>query len=168
MQKHIFQPIPDLDNLPEPADKEERLRVIIANLDKQHLAVRASILAEAQQQLRRLTEQHNNNTTQQQAPSSPSPATANTATAQQAAHARLLANLNAPCAQGSAEYSVPPGASPQADASVRQLPVLPGVLVMRETTRVMGGYDRQAGETRGYHGGALERLKARGVDPRRG
>lgn len=34
MQKHIFQPIPDLNKLQRPMNREERLKTIIANLEK--------------------------------------------------------------------------------------------------------------------------------------
>ena len=34
MQKHIFQPIPKLDGLSPLASREDRLKAIIANLEK--------------------------------------------------------------------------------------------------------------------------------------
>ncbi|RMZ15448.1 hypothetical protein D0862_01671 [Hortaea werneckii] len=48
MQKHIFQPIPKLDGL---ASREDRLKTIIANLEKHERDVKASIVAEGLQKL---------------------------------------------------------------------------------------------------------------------
>lgn len=40
MLAHIFHPIPSLDSIPQPANREQRLEIMISNLDKQSNAVR--------------------------------------------------------------------------------------------------------------------------------
>ena len=94
---------------------------------------------------------------------------------QRAEHNRLiLAHLNTPYVEGSAEPSVPLGSAPQSDLNVRQLPLSPIVQLTQETIRMLEAYDKHAVETRAYYVGALERMRARngGVvdaakDPRR-
>lgn len=40
MQSHLFHPICDWAQDPQPADKEERLKIIIANLEQAHRETR--------------------------------------------------------------------------------------------------------------------------------
>jgi len=44
MLPHIFWPIPDLSEMPQPTNREDRLRTIIANLEKHDQDVRCVIL----------------------------------------------------------------------------------------------------------------------------
>lgn len=52
---HITFPIPSLKDIPRPADKEQRIKTIIANLDKHHQTARLSIIEAAKL---RLEEEH--------------------------------------------------------------------------------------------------------------
>lgn len=52
---HIAFPIPSLKDIPRPADKEQRIKTIIANLDKHHQTARLSIIEAAKL---RLEEEH--------------------------------------------------------------------------------------------------------------
>jgi len=44
MLPHIFRPIPDLSELPQPTNREDRLRTIIANLEKHDQDVRYVVM----------------------------------------------------------------------------------------------------------------------------
>jgi len=49
---HLFHPVPELNKLPQTASKEERLKVIIVNLERQHQEVRFVLCARGRLQSR--------------------------------------------------------------------------------------------------------------------
>lgn len=166
MQNHIFLPIPKLEDSPQPGNKEERLKVIIANLEKHHQDVRyvetkpralacealitttrSRILGEARRKLDTLR-QDGASSTEMDIDEVSAPD-----------HKQLIANLNAPYIEGSGDPSVPPGSVLQPDPNVKQAPVPPEVLLAQEVTQQLEAYDKHAKQTREYYVKALERQR---------
>ncbi|KAI6796977.1 hypothetical protein D0861_02779 [Hortaea werneckii] len=154
MQKHIFQPIPDLNKLQRPITREDRLKTILANLEKHEQDVkqhRKSIVAEALQKLE---------TARQKA------ADTDTTTVdhdpQPLDHGRLPSNLRAPYRQGSGDPCMPPidprrlaaaEAAEQARADPQLAAVIEAVARLRE-------YETLAGRAKEPYIKALERQRA--------
>ncbi|KAK3072007.1 hypothetical protein LTR53_007595 [Teratosphaeriaceae sp. CCFEE 6253] len=152
---HLFHPIPDLTNLPQPANKEERLQIIIANLEKQHQGV--SMLAEARQRLESARTARDDSMDTDADSNGPAPAD----------HRQFVANMNAPHSEGSSDPYLSHGTIPAADRSVKQAPVPAEVSIAQDLAAQMGAYDKHARQTRDYYVKALERQRgARGnADP---
>ncbi|KAK4539287.1 hypothetical protein LTR36_000813 [Oleoguttula mirabilis] len=151
MQNHIFRPIPNFENLPEPGNREERVKLIIANLEEHHEGVRASILEEGRRKLQSL---HND------APPSAGMDIDSTCILQPD-HTQLIANLSAPYVEGSGDPCALPGLLPQQlDPHMRQAPVPPVLAIAQEATQQLEAYDKHAKETRDYYAKALERMRA--------
>ncbi|KAK4962814.1 hypothetical protein LTR10_000441 [Elasticomyces elasticus] len=155
MLQHILRPIPDLESLPQPKDREERAKIIISNLEQHNQDVRASMLAEAREKLTAMRADEDTN--MDDTSDVQNPAVAN--------HSRFVANMNAPHTDGSRDPCLLHGALPDADESITQAPVPTEVRVAQELLQRVDDYDRHARQTRDYYVTALERYQRNRSDP---
>ncbi|KAK1072022.1 hypothetical protein LTR74_002852 [Friedmanniomyces endolithicus] len=150
MLPHIFRPIPDLSKMPQPTNREDRLRTIIANLEKHDQDVRYSMLAEARQRLESLradedTEMNDGMDTQSSSSSD---------------HRQFVASMNAPYTEGSGDPCLLHGSIPTSGPSVRQAPVPVQVRVAQDAIEQMEAYDRHAKQTKDSYVRALQRQQS--------
>ncbi|KAI7201597.1 hypothetical protein D0869_04284 [Hortaea werneckii] len=96
MQKHIFQPIPNLDKLQRPMSREDRLKIIIANLEKHERGVKADIASEGLQKLQNARKEATHADAMEIESNQP------------VDHGRVPSNLRAPYQQGSGDPCMPP------------------------------------------------------------
>jgi len=156
MQNHFFRPIPALDNLPQPANKEERLRVIIANLEKHHqdvsydrasywwvirkdrpdFYVRSSMLAEARQKL--------------EAARSATPSGIDIDGEEHTDQTQFIVSMSAPYVEGPGDPCTPPGSTVQPANNVRQAMVAIEISIAQEVIEKIEAYDKHAKQTREY------------------
>ncbi|RMZ10648.1 hypothetical protein D0860_03727 [Hortaea werneckii] len=153
MQNHIFQPIPNL-NIPQcRMSREERLKTIIANLDKHEQDVRNSIVAEAFQKLQ----------TARQAATD-----ANTTAIhsdQPVDHGQVPFNLRAPYQQGSGDPCMPHIDPKQlAEVAAEQARTDPQLAAVLEAFGQLREYETLARRAKEPYMKALERLRAQRVD----
>ncbi|KAK5110327.1 hypothetical protein LTR85_001280 [Meristemomyces frigidus] len=148
MQNHIFRPIPSLGSLPEPANKEERLKIIIANLEKHNETVRSSILEEARMKLHSLHDEAAYSSEM------------DVDSIEHPDNTLLIANLNAPYVETSGDPCAKAGSPlPPPDPYIRQVPVPPVLAMAQEAIQQLEAYDKHAKETRDYYVTALERMR---------
>ncbi|TKA67937.1 hypothetical protein B0A55_06569 [Friedmanniomyces simplex] len=148
MLPHIFRPIADLSHLPQPTDREDRLRTIIANLEKHDQDVRSSVLAEARQRLESLRPDEDTDMND----GNGSPPCSD--------HRQFVASLNAPYTEGSGDPCLLHGSIPTAGPSVRQATVPVQVRAAQDAIQQMDAYDRHAKQTKDYYVKALQRQQA--------
>ncbi|KAK5688247.1 hypothetical protein LTS10_000225 [Elasticomyces elasticus] len=155
MLQHILRPIPDLNNVPQPKDREERVKIIISNLEQHNQDVRASMLAEARENLTAMRADEDTNMDDHSDVHTPAAAD----------HSRFVASMNAPYTDGSRDPCLLHGAIPDADESITQAPVPTEVRVAQDLLRRVDEYDRHAKQTRDYYGTALGRYQRNRSDP---
>ncbi|KAK0322661.1 hypothetical protein LTR54_002877 [Friedmanniomyces endolithicus] len=150
MLPHIFRPIPDLSELPQPTNREDRLRTIIANLEKHDQDVRYSMLVEARQRLKSLSADEDtemNDGVDAQSSSSSD-------------HRQFIASMNASYTEGSGDPCLLHGSIPTSGPSVRQAPVPVQVRVAQDAIEQMEAYDRHVKQTKDYYVKALQRQQS--------
>ncbi|EMC96222.1 hypothetical protein BAUCODRAFT_24043 [Baudoinia panamericana UAMH 10762] len=149
MQNHIFRPICDLQNLPQPANREERLKVIITNLEKQQQSARASLLKEARNELEAMRSGGSDadETDENSEPAPPD-------------YSSFITNLNTPFADGASDPCLPTVTNvPASNQRVKQALAPLEVDVALRVTQQMDEYDRHAAQAREYYVKALERVR---------
>ncbi|KAI7272075.1 hypothetical protein KC345_g7135 [Hortaea werneckii] len=153
MQKHIFQPIPDLNKLQRPISREDRLKIIIANLEKHEQDVKTSIVAEAFQKLQ---------TARQEATDAD---TTPIVSDQPVHHGQLPSNLRTPYQQGSGDPCMPHIDPKQlADAAAEQARADPQLAAVMEAFGHLREYETLARRAKEPYVKALERQRAQRAD----
>ncbi|KAI6914159.1 hypothetical protein D0869_02925 [Hortaea werneckii] len=149
MQKHIFQPIPKLDGLSPLASREDRLKSIIANLEKHERDVKASIAAEALQKLQ---------TARREAANADTTAIDGDP---QVDYGRIPSNLRAPYRQGSGDPCMPPiDPNHLANAAAEQATGDPQLAAVLEAFGQLRKYDTLSSKAKEPYIKALERQRA--------
>ncbi|KAI6837791.1 hypothetical protein KC367_g8092 [Hortaea werneckii] len=151
MQKHIFQPIPDLNRLQRPITREDRLKTILANLEKHEQDVKKSIVAGALQKLQTARQKATDTDT-----------TTIDHDQQPLDHGRLPSNLRAPYRQGSGDPCMPyidPRRLAEADAA-EQARADPQLAAVLEAVAQLREYETCAGRAKEPYIKALERQRA--------
>lgn len=171
--KHIFHPVPAPSTLPSPTSKDQRLRTIIYNLDKQQQAVRLSIIEAAKQKV----EEHETNSKSDSSDDpdrmdiSPPPS----ATPKRGGMSPLfLANLEAEYTDSMGDVSV------SSSSSSRRLPTETGqqkdnppfeIAMASEALEKISLYNQHAFPTRRFYNEELQKVTGdfrRPSDPRAG
>ncbi|KAI7347492.1 hypothetical protein KC320_g7198 [Hortaea werneckii] len=152
MQKHIFQPISDLNKPQRPMNREDRLKTIIANLEKHEQDCRTSIVAEAFQKLQ---------TARQEATDADTMAIDSDPPVD---HGRLPSNLRAPYQQGSGDPCMPHIDPKQlAEAAAGQARADPQLAAVLEAFGHLREYETLARRAKEPYIRALERQRAQRV-----
>ncbi|KAI7234374.1 hypothetical protein KC330_g4869 [Hortaea werneckii] len=148
MQKHFFRPIPRLDGLSPLASREDRLKSIIANLEKHERDVKASIAAEGLQKLQNARKEATHADTMTIESDQP------------VDHGRVPFNLRAPYQQGSGDpcmTQIEPNYLVDIAEQARGDPQLAAVL---EAFRRLREYDTLSSKAKEPYIRALERQRA--------
>ncbi|KAI6829402.1 hypothetical protein KC340_g12470 [Hortaea werneckii] len=149
MQKHIFQPIPKLDGLSPLASREDRLKTIIANLEKHERDVKASIAAEGLQKLRNARKEATHADAMEIESNQPMD------------YGRLPSNLRAPYRQGSGDPCMPPiDPNHLANAAAEQARGDPQLAAVLEAFGQLREYDTLSSKAKEPYIKALERQRA--------
>ncbi|KAI7364179.1 hypothetical protein KC354_g5914 [Hortaea werneckii] len=149
MQKHIFQPIPKLDGLSPLASREDRLKSIIANLEKHERDVKASIAAEGLQKLQNARKEATHADAMEIESNQPMD------------HGRLPSNLRAPYRQGSGDPCMPPiDPNHLANAAAEQARGDPQLAAVLEAFTRLREYETLSCKAREPYIKALERQRA--------
>ncbi|KAI7551694.1 hypothetical protein KC331_g2385 [Hortaea werneckii] len=148
MQKHIFQPIPKLDGLSPLASREDRLKTIIANLEKHERDVKASIAAEGLQKLQNALKEATHADTMTIESDQP------------VDHGQLPSSLRAPYRQGSGDPCMPPIDPNHLAGIAEQARGDPQLAAVLEAFRRLREYDTLSSKAKEPYIRALERQRA--------
>ncbi|KAK5111774.1 hypothetical protein LTR62_004694 [Meristemomyces frigidus] len=145
MQRALFRPIPDLDQIALPAAREERLQAILKNVETHQQEVRASLLSNAQQEL------FTPGSTDATSPTSP---VENESTSK---HELFNQNVNALHGEGAPDPVLSHGTIVSTDSSVKQAVVPSAIQTALEAVQQVDAYDKHARRVRDFYSKALER-----------
>ncbi|KAI7215041.1 hypothetical protein KC333_g5685 [Hortaea werneckii] len=148
MQKHIFQPIPNLDGLSPLASREDRLKTIIANLEKHERDVKACIVAEGLQKLQNARKEATHADAME------------IESNQSVDHGRVSFNLRAPYKQGSGDPCMPPIDPSHLADTAEQARGDPQLAAVSEAFRRLREYDTLSSKAKEPYIKALERQRA--------
>ncbi|EGP83897.1 uncharacterized protein MYCGRDRAFT_96300 [Zymoseptoria tritici IPO323] len=170
LQQHIYLPIPSLKTVPKNPSNQERLDLIIANVEKNHKKVQSNIIAAAKAQLDRDIESaKTRDQTHEDILPDPdamdisqttSPAKRSTALEAKEAKELLLASLRAPSPPpGLDPYQSTRATFPKPPPHMRQSSSPRPIQVAKQAMDAVEAYNEHAGHLTEHYAHALQRRK---------